>query len=127
MEAFEITEIVPVLLPPVLGEKAAPKVKLCPAVKVSGRLRPVTVKLVLETLACVIVTLALPVFVKVSDWVLLPPTATLAKVRLESLVLSTPAGAAPTPALSGTVSVGSEALLMTARLPVLEVAAAGAV
>ena len=43
-----------------------------------------------ETLAWVTVTLDPPVLVRVSDWVPLPPTGTLAKSRLESLVLSTP-------------------------------------
>lgn len=61
--------------------------------------------------------------VRVSDWVALPATATLPKVRLESLVLSTPGLA--TLATSGILSVGFEALLTTARLPLADPPACG--
>src|SRR5713101_5763229 len=89
--ASEITEIDPVALPPEVGANTVPKVKLCPALKVRGRLSPVTLKPVPETLAWVTVTLVPPVLVRVSDKVLVLPTGTLLKSRLESLVLNTPA------------------------------------
>jgi hypothetical protein len=41
LEASEITEINPVALPPVVGANTAPKVKLCPGLRVRGRLNPV--------------------------------------------------------------------------------------
>lgn len=50
-EASETTEIDPVMLPPVVGLNTAPKVKLCPGLKVSGRLSPVVRKAGSETLA----------------------------------------------------------------------------
>ena len=40
------------------------------------------------TLACEIVTLAVPVFVRVMDWVLLLPTKTLPKLMLLGLAVS---------------------------------------
>lgn len=69
------------------------------------------------------VTLDAPVFVRVSDWVALPATCTLPKVRLESLVLSTP-GVAEL-ATSGIPSVGLEALLAIERLPLVDPPACG--
>ena len=114
LEALETTEIDPAALPPVVGVKVAPKVKLCPGARVRGRVKPVALKTVPETLAWVIVTLDPPVLVKVSDWVPVLPSATV-KSRLESLVLNTPPVAVV--AVRGTVSIALVALLTTARLP----------
>ena len=74
LDASETTEIDPVALPPEVGAKTAPKVKLCPALRVRGRLNPVTRKPVPEALAWVTVTLEPPVLVRVSDRVLVLPT-----------------------------------------------------
>ena len=115
-EASETTEIDPEALPPEVGVKTAPKVKLCPGLRLKGKFNPVTRKPVPETLAWLMVTLEPPVLVSVSDWVALPLIATLPKSRLESLVLRTPAVAVL--AISGIVSVLLVALLATERLPV---------
>lgn len=118
LEASDITEIVPVAPPPVVGANATPKVKLCPALRVMGRDNPVTRKLLTETLAWLMVTLEPPELVRVSDWVPLFPTATLPKLRLGSLLLSTPA---VTPAAArGTVRLGLEALLAIERFPLAD-------
>ena len=92
LEASETTEIDPAALPPVVGVKVAPKVKLCPGARVRGKSSPVTLKTVPETLAWVMVTLDPPVLVRVSDWVAGAAQLHAEKSRLESLVLSTPRG-----------------------------------
>jgi len=68
-EASEATAIAPEKLPPETGLNAAPKVKLCPGLRVRGRLNPVMLKPVPETLAWLMVTFAPPEFVRVSGWV----------------------------------------------------------
>ena len=118
LAASEITEIDPVALPPDVGAKTVPKVKLCPAASVRGRVNPVTLKPVPETLAWVTVTLVPPVLVKVSDKVLVLFTGTVEKSRLESLVLN--AAAPATFAESGMVRLALDASLTMARLPVAD-------
>ena len=41
LEALETTEMLPLVLPAETGARTMPKVKLCPAIKVSGRFNPV--------------------------------------------------------------------------------------
>ncbi len=67
MLAFEVISKLPLFAPVVVGAKVMPKVKLCPAVKVIGRVSPLTVKAVPVTVALEIVTLVPPGFFKVSD------------------------------------------------------------
>lgn len=75
MEASEVNEIVPVTEPADAGANVAPKVKLCPAIRVRGRLSPVMLNPVPPlTFACDTVTVVPPVFVRVSDCVALPFT-----------------------------------------------------
>jgi hypothetical protein len=64
--AIETTEMLPVALPAELGVKVVPKVKLCPAVKIIGRVNPLMPKPIPVTLARVIVTLEPPELVRVS-------------------------------------------------------------
>ena len=113
-----MTEIDPVALPPEVGAKTAPKVKLCPAANIKGRVNPVTLKPVPEALAWVTVTLELPVLVKVSDKVLMLLTGTLEKSRLESLGLNVPPPA--TFAAIGMIRLALDASLTMARLPVAD-------
>ena len=124
LAASEITEIDPAALPPEVGAKTAPKVKLCPALKVRGKVRPVTLKPVPETLAWVTVTAVLPVLVKVSDRVLVPFTGTAEKSRLESLVLNAPAPPA-TLAVRGTANLALVASLTRAKVPLADPADCG--
>jgi len=70
-EASEVNEIVPLAEPPVVGANVAPKVKLCPAIRVKGRLSPLMLNPLPLTLACEIVIVVPPVFVRVSGCVAL--------------------------------------------------------
>ena len=118
LEASEVTAIDPLAFPPDVGAKTVPKVKLCPAARVSGNVNPVTRKPVPETLAWLTVTVLPPVLVKVSDKVLVLFSGTVEKSRLESLVLNAPAPA--TPALRGIVMLVLVASLTIERLPVAD-------
>ena len=51
LEASDVTAIDPLALPPIVGAKTVPKVKLWPGLSVMGRLSPVAMKPVPETLA----------------------------------------------------------------------------
>jgi hypothetical protein len=84
-EAFELTVIPPLELPPVFGLKATVKVTLCPLFNVIGRLSPLRLNPVPLTFACEIVNAELPVLVKVSYFVCLLPTWTLPKLTLDGL------------------------------------------
>lgn len=118
LAASETTEMDPVALPPVVGANTVPKVKLCPVVKVRGKLNPVIRKPVPETLAWLTVTVLLPVLVKVSDKVLVLLTGTVEKSRLESLALNAPAPA--TFAVRGIAMLVLDASLVIERLPVAD-------
>ena len=67
MGAVETMEILPLALPAALGVKVVANVKLCPAVRIIGTLRPLIPNPVPVALACVMLTLEPPVFVRVSD------------------------------------------------------------
>jgi len=122
LDASETREINPVALPPIVGANTVPKVKLCPGLKVSGRLNPVILNPVPDTAACDRLTGALPVLVIVSDSVLELPTATLEKSRLESLVLNAPRLEGlvelTAVAVTGTFTTGFEPSVVTATVPV---------
>jgi hypothetical protein len=113
--ALEVSTRLPLALPLAVGAKFTPKVKLWPALRVSGRLNPLTVKAVPVTLEDEIVKLDPPLFVIVceSSWVL--PTCTLPKLRLEGLA-EIAAGVAPVPE-SAMLSDELEALLVMLTLP----------
>lgn len=118
LAASETTEMDPVALPPVVGANTVPKVKLCPVVKVRGKLNPVIRKPVPETFAWLTVTVLLPVLVKVSDKVLVLLSGTVEKSRLESLALNAPAPA--TFAVRGIAMLVLDASLVIERLPVAD-------
>ena len=118
LEASETTAIDPLALPPEVGANTAPKVKLCPGLKVRGRLKPVILKLAPVMLARVTVTLEPPELVRVSDKVFVLPTGTPEKSRLESLVLSAPPVA--TLAETGMTRLALEASLTIERLPLAD-------
>jgi hypothetical protein len=104
----------PLALPAEVGVKTTPKVKLCPGIRVSGKVSPVTLNPVPVTLACVTVRLEPPVLVSVSDSVWLLPTWTLAKLRLLAVAVSDP-DVTPAPD-SGMLRLGFEALLVMERV-----------
>ena len=117
-DALETTAMLPLAVPAEVGLKTAPKVKLCPGIRVRGRLSPLTLKPAPVTGAWVIFTLVPPVLVSVSDKVWLLPTCTLPKLSGEVAAVSNP-GVTPVPE-SGTERVGLEALLAIVRFPVTD-------
>ena len=72
----------PVMAPGVEGRKVTLKLADCPGCRLTGRIGPLKVKSLPDTVAPEIVALDPPEFVTVRDWVLLAPTATLPKVTL---------------------------------------------
>jgi hypothetical protein len=115
--ALLVTDTPPLSVPATVGAKCTLNVALCPAVKLSGVVSPLAVKPLPETASCEMLTLALPVFVSVTGWLLLLPTCTPPKFRLPGLALSFRVAAVPLP-LSGTEVGDVEALLATAKAPV---------
>jgi len=69
-----VMDRMPLLAPAPVGVKSTPNVMALLGANVSGRFNPVTVKAAALELACVIVRLSLPVFVKVSVWFWPVPT-----------------------------------------------------
>jgi len=115
LEASDVNEIIPLAEPAFVGAKVAPKVKLCPAVRVKGRINPLMLNPLPLTFACETVIVVPPVLVRVSDWVVLAFTWILPKLSVCELADSTP-GVAPVPE-SVILSVGFEALLASVTLP----------
>jgi len=105
----------PLALPAEVGVKTTPKVKLCPGIRVNGKVSPVRLNPVPVMLACVTVRLEPPELVSVSDSVWLLPTWTLPKLRLLAVAVSDP-DVTPAPD-SGMLRLGFEALLVMERLP----------
>jgi hypothetical protein len=66
-EALDITEMLPVTAPVFCGANIPLNVRLCPAVRVTGKLRPGTLNPAPVTFTWVMVTLEAPVFVMVSE------------------------------------------------------------
>jgi len=122
--AFETTARLPLALPAESGANTRLKVKLCPADSVKGKVIPLTLKPLPVTFACEMVTLEPLELLKVACLVLLSPTCTLPKDRLDGLTARVPA-AVPVPD-TGTVRVGSEASLVIMRLALLLLADCGA-
>lgn len=81
-EAVEITKRSPEVTPEVPGANTTPKVKLCPDARLTGSDMPVTLKAGLDTLACDIVILVLPVFVRVSFSICDPPGGMFPNFRI---------------------------------------------
>ena len=98
---------------------------LWPAVRVSGRVRPLALKPAPETFTCEIVTLELPLLVKTTVCALELPTATFPKLKLVGLAESKNVGTKPVP-LRAIVTGEFVALLATDTLPVTLPADAGA-
>lgn len=117
VDAFEVIVTSPLALPADVGLKLTLKLVLPPALRVCGRLMPLTLKPLPLATTLEIVTLLPPVLVTVSDidWVL--PSVTLPKLKLGELALSAP-GATPVPE-SAIVVVGVEASEVTVTSPLV--------
>jgi len=79
--ALLTTETLPVTLPTAVGAKAIFNEAFCPAAKVRGSVSPLAVKPAPETLSCEMLTLELPVLLKVTVWLPLLPTFTFPKLN----------------------------------------------
>jgi hypothetical protein len=114
--ALLVSERLPVTLPAAAGAKLTLKLAVWPALSASGSVGPVKLKPVPVIAACETVTLAVPVFAKVTAWVLLVlPTVTSPKLRLAGLALRR--RLTPVPERE-TVAGEFVALLTTEMLPV---------
>jgi len=80
--ALLVSKTDPVTLPEAVGVKTALNVELFPALIVNGVVMPLRLNPAPETWACEMVTMAVPVFVKLIVWELLLPTVTLPKGAL---------------------------------------------
>ena len=109
------SERLPVMLPALAGAKATLKLVLCPALRVSGTVRPVMLKPFPEGVACEMVTLPVPELIRVMVWELRVPTATSPKLTLVGMTES--CGWAPVP-FSAIILGEWGSLLTTVRLPV---------
>jgi hypothetical protein len=103
LDAFEVIARLPLTLLPDVGAKVVLKLRLWPAFRVIGKLRPLMLNPEPVALAAEMVTLAPPEFVIVSASVWEVPTWTLPKPRLAGLVVSWPE-VAPVPE-TGNVTV----------------------
>jgi hypothetical protein len=97
LEASERIERFPVIAPVTLGVKTTPNVTLCPAPRIEGRAKLLAVNIALDMLACEIVTLVVPVLVRVSFKVCEVPGKTLPKLRLVGEAEIWPAAEIPEP------------------------------
>ena len=114
-DASDTSAIFPLADPADCGVKVTLKVKLCPAPRVRGRLRPLMLNPVPVRVAWDTVTLEPPELVSVAFSVLLLPICTLPK--LTELAAKVP-GVTPVPE-SGTVKVGVGPSLVIAKLTLL--------
>ena len=114
-EASLVRDSAPAAAPPDCALKVTVKAVLCPAARVVGRLKPLTVKPAPEMFACDTVTLAVPELVNVASTFSAWPTSTLPKLRLEGLETSVPKPTA-TPD-TGTLTTEFGASLVTAIVP----------
>ncbi len=74
--ALLATDTLPLTAPAAVGAKFTLNVVLCPAVKLSGAVSPLAVKPAPETLSCEMLTLELPVLVRVTVLLLVLPRFT---------------------------------------------------
>jgi hypothetical protein len=97
LAASERIERFPVIEPVTLGVKTTPNVTLLPAPKIDGRDKLLAVNIALDILACEIVTLVVPVLVRVSFKVCEVPGGRLPKLRLVGEAEIWPAAEIPEP------------------------------
>ena len=86
--ALLFIEMLPDALPGAVGVNCALKVLDCPGVRESGKFSPLMPKPAPLALPCEIFKLAVPEFVKVTDWALAVPTNTFPKPTLPGVMES---------------------------------------
>jgi hypothetical protein len=121
VDAFETIAMLPLAAPGVSGVKVVEKVKLCPAVRVRGVLKPLMPNPVPLKVTFEMMTLEPPELIKAAVCVPVLPTCTVPK--LTGPALRDP-GATPTPD-RGMVSVDAGLLVVIARFTLLLPAAWG--
>jgi hypothetical protein len=104
-EALEEIANWPEAAPATLGVKTTLKVKLCPAGRLAGSVRPLTAKAAFDELACEIVTALVPVFVKVALKVCDCPADRLPKLKAAGEAVICPAVAVIPEPVKVTVAV----------------------
>jgi hypothetical protein len=104
----------PVTTPAVVGANTMLNEELVPAPIVSGIESPLVLKPAPETFACVIVTLAAPVLVKLIFWELVIPVTTFPKLALEGVAERCPCTPVP---LNEIIREGSVAVLVIVTVP----------
>lgn len=112
--ALLVTETVPVAGPADVGANFAVNEVFWPGVRVTGVAGPVMLKPAPEAVACEIVILAVPEFVRVTDKVPLLPTTTLPKLPLGGLAVRFPCVPVPP---TGIANMAFDALLAIVILP----------
>ena len=95
MEAGEFAALLvmvtlPVTPPVAAGAKTTFKVAVCPGVRISPLDRPLTLKPAPKKTTLEMVILEVPELVNVTFWLLLVPTLTLPKLKVEALAVSCP-------------------------------------
>ena len=96
-DALLAIEMLPVSTPVAVGSNTAVKFADWPALNVIGVAIPVKLNPVPVALTCVIVTLALPEFVRVTVWSAAFPTALLPKLMLPGFTVNVAPAATPVP------------------------------
>ena len=115
LEALLVIEMLPVALPMTVGEKTALKLVLWPPERVSGNVRPLILKPVPVTVAWVMVTLPVPVLVRLTDCVPVVFTVTLPNATVDGEAESSRVTPVPD---RDTVAGELVALLVIEMLPV---------
>ena len=110
-EAFERIARFPEIAPETVGVKTTPNVRLCPAAKFAGRGKPLAVNAPFDMPLCEIVTLVVPVLVRVSVKVCEVPGARLPKVRLAGEAVIWPEAETPEPDKAAVLVIVQEAYL----------------
>ena len=118
------TDTLPLSVPAAVGEKTTAKLRCCPAESVTGVPAPLKANPAPLSVIVEIVTLALPVFVTVTDCVDEDPSFTLPKARLVLLNERVCDAATPMP-LNATVAGEFGALLTMETAPLTVPADAG--
>jgi len=121
--ALSVNVMLPAPAPAAVGANCALKERLCPAVKVVGRERPLIPKPVPATVARLIVRFDVPLFVNFTLCVPLCPTTTFPKVSADGAIVKPVCVPVPVIAIA---SGELDASLTIVKLPVIAPADVGA-
>ena len=97
LDVFAVTVMLPAAFPATFGAKIAWKVKLCPAVKLRGRVRPLKLNPLPAATAFEMLTVDFVGLVRVTATCELPVSATLPKLTLDGDEVTNPCDLVPVP------------------------------